>query len=356
MIRPSRFFLAGFAALLLSACAQEGPSDKIPEPGQQEQKLAPQAPPTQDEAPAPRAKGDFRKGPHGGPAFLFRAALDELELRPDQKTTIEGLMGELERVQPGQSQAHRDFQKALAAGIRAGKLDTAALAPHYAAIEKEATETSQKVHAALNKLHQTLTAEQRQKLVTALEQRMAKGPGPGGPGAGMCGHGPGGCQAGCGACGGGPEGDDTADDDETAPPPPRGHGRRGMGRHGGMGMGTGFGPMADLDLTDAQKEKLRALRPEMKGERPAKPDMQKKGEHMKEMLAAFAKDGFDANQMKPPVDLSQKAREHAEARVKHLEALVGILEPAQREKLATKVESGPMGPMGKMGPMGRHKH
>lgn len=352
MIRPlgSHFFLAGVAGLMLSACAQEGPTDKIPEPAQQEQKLAPDTASPEKEAPAPQAKEAIRKGPHRGPAFLFRAALDELELRPDQKTTIEGLLRELDSAQPFESQAQRDFHKALASGVRAGKIDVAGLAPHYAALEKNATETSQKMHAALNKLHQTLDATQRQALVAALEKRTAGGHG---PGAGACGQG---CQGGCAGCMGGPAmdepGDGELDDDTAAPPRGPGHKGMGMGRHGGMG----FGPMAELDLTDAQKEKLRALK---LGDRPAwKPDMQKKGEHMKEMLSAFAKDGFDANQLKPPVAPAERARQHAEARAKHLESVIGILEPAQREKLAARIESGPMGPMGAgpMGRMGRGRH
>lgn len=311
-----RIFL-GAAALLLAACSQEVPTDKIPEPAQQnQQELAP----PRAEAAKPEAKR-FRKGPHRGPAMLLRAALKELELRPEQTTTIEGLLSDLEASDPFASPAHRDFQKALAAGVRAGKLDAAALEPHYAAIEKNASEAGQKVHAALNKLHQTLDAEQRKALVASVERRMKDGPRGRGPHFGP------------------PDPDDAppmAGCDE--PEAQCEHGPRGFRGHGG----PGFGMLKDLDLSDAQKAKLRAAREQGMPERSAmQQEMQKKGEHMKQMLAAFATDRFDAGELGKSAPMARHARQGAEARVKHLETLLGVLEPAQRDKLAARVEAGP---------------
>ncbi len=323
----SHLFLSGVALLALAACSQEVPTDKIPEPAEQQaRELVPEAPTA--EAPKPEARGHFRKGPHGGPAFLLHAALKELELRPDQKKTVEALAADLKSAHPFDSPAHKDFQKALAAGVRAGKLEPSILAPHYAAIEKSATETSQKVHEALNELHRTLDAEQRKALVAALEARLEHGPkrfGPPDPGDAPLGA----------ACAGDP-------DEQCA------HGDGPKGKRGFRGPGgPGFGLLKDLDLSETQREKLRAARAQGEPERGAmKQEMQKKGEHMKQLLTAFATDSFDAKALMGSADVARHARQGAEARVKHLETLLGVLEPSQRDKLATRVEAGP----------GRRKH
>lgn len=323
----SHLFLSSVALLALAACSQEVPTDKIPEPAeQQQQPLAPGAPNAEEpkaEAPRPEARGQFRKGPHGGPAFLLHAALKELELRPDQKKTVEALAADIESAHPFDSPAHKDFDKALAAGVRAGKLEPSALAPHYAAIEKHATETSQKVHEALNELHRTLDAEQRKALVAALEARGKRGPkgfGPPDPGEAPLGA----------ACAGDP--------DERCAHGDGPKGKRGFRGHGG----PGFGMLRDLDLSEAQREKLRAAREQGEPERGAlKQEMRKKGEHMKQLLAAFATDSFDAKALMGSADAARHARQGAEARVKHLQTLLGVLEPDQREKLAARVEAGP---------------
>jgi Spy/CpxP family protein refolding chaperone len=344
-------FLLGGAALLLVACAQEAPTDNIPAPTAQEsQELAPRAEPPSKAAKGPGRDrhGRFEKG---GPAFLLRAALKHLELRPDQETAVDGLMEGLKDADPRDSEAHVAFRKALAAQVRAGKLDDATLAPHYAAMEKEGAAAREKVHGALNTLHRTLDAEQRQELVAAVEQRMEargrkhgrRGFGPpdlfGGP-----------------ECAGGPDGEcaDNPDGDGAGTPDrdraggsrgdraggPRGDRARGPGGKG-FHRGPGFGMLRDLDLSDAQKEQLRAAR------ESAAPDgegfaehAKKRGEHMKKLLAAFASDRFDARAL-APTDVAEPARRGAQAKVKHLHALLGVLEPAQREKLADKIEGGP---------------
>ncbi|MCC6900483.1 MAG: Spy/CpxP family protein refolding chaperone [Polyangiaceae bacterium] len=300
---------AGLSLLALAACSQQVPSDEVPEPTEQtEQPLAPKAEAPRAQAPKAEAREHVRKGAHRGPGFMLRAALKELELSPAQVQKIEGLLTELDSAHPAESPSHQAFDQALAAGVRAGKLDRAALEPHFTALDKSASEGRKKVHAALNELHRTLDAEQRKSLVAALEARTERGD--------KGRHAFGDEQA----CGGDGQCDHA--------------GKRGFGRRHGPGPGM----FHDLDLTDAQREKLQSALPDraaMKGH------MKKKGEHMKQLLAAFAGDGFDADKLAADADKSPRA--HAEARVEHLQALLGVLEPAQREKLAARVESGPRG-------------
>lgn len=298
---------AGLSLLVLAACSQQVPSDEVPEPAEQkEQPLAPKAEAPRAAAPQGEAREHFRKRGHHGPGFMLHAALKELDLRPEQAEKIEGLLTELESAHPADSPAHQAFEQALAAGVRAGKLDRAALEPHLAALEKGATEGRKKVHAALNALHRTLDADQRKSLVASLEARGERA----GKGRRHFGDEPG--------CGGGGQCD--------------GADKHGFGRH----HGPGFGMFGDLELTDAQRAKLRSALPDRGA---MQQEMQRKGEHMKQLAAAFAGEGFDADKL--ATDAGKSPRAHAEARVKHLDALLGVLEPAQREKLAARLESGP---------------
>ena len=323
--------VSALSLLLLAACSQEVPTDEVPAPVEQnEQQLAPKA-----EAPAvgaPNAKSGrhARKGRHGGPGFLLRAALNELELRPEQKTTIEALTTELESAQPFASPAHAAFDKALAAQVRAGKIDRAALEPHTVALEKSASDARLKVQGALGELHRTLDTEQRKALVATIEARMSEGKQRFGPMKhdGEC--------AADGECAG--EGECKGASG--------GHGKRGFGRGHGPKMGghhgPGFGTFAELDLSDAQRDQLRAAREKAEPDRAAmKEKMQQKGDHMKQLLAAFAADGFDAKKLSDPP--GQQPRTQLELRVKQLETMLAVLDPAQRVKLASGIESGPPG-------------
>lgn len=322
-----RFFrsVSVLSLLLVAACSQEVPTDQVPAPTEQsEQELAPKAEAPGVDAQNAKRERHARKGQHGGPGFLLRAALKDLELRPEQKTTIDALVNELESVRPFASPAHAELDKALAAQVRAGKIDRAALEPHTAALEKSATDARLKVQGALGELHRTLDAEQRKQLVAAVERGASGGKkrfGPMDDGA---------------ECEGQPECKDGAG----------GHGKRGFGgRHGpkmGGHHGPGFGVLDDLDLSDAQRDQLRAAREKGEPDRVAmKEKMRQKGKPMQQLLAAFAAEDFDAKKLSS--EDAKLPRTMTELRVKKLEALLAVLEPAQRDKLAARIESGPSG-------------
>ncbi len=110
--------------------------------------------------------------------MLFRAALDKLELRADQKTTIEGLIADLRKVERRANDgARKELDKSLAAAVRAGKVDPASFDTQLADLDKNAGTRASEVHAALNKLHETLDATQRATLVAELKKKMEAGPG-----------------------------------------------------------------------------------------------------------------------------------------------------------------------------------
>ena len=161
---------------------------------------------------------------------------------------------------------------------------------------------------ALTTLHDTLTADQRKALVAAVQAKMADGPKEGHEHMGM-GHGP----------------------------------KDGMGPLGHLTEG--------LDLTQAQQDTIKAR---LEALRPAAPtDAQKadfKAQHeamktaMQAKLTSFIADSFDATAfVTPPAGAKppQMMGNHADHFAQELSVITSVLEPAQREKLAQKIEAGP---------------
>ncbi|RYE93441.1 MAG: ATP-binding cassette domain-containing protein, partial [Myxococcales bacterium] len=241
--------LAATLALGVVGCAAttSSPSEEATEAAAQPITRATDATGTADATDA--SKGE--RGPRGpgrhhgppGPDFLLQAALHELTLTDAQKTTIQGALDGLRPAERAERPA-RDASpfKALAAGVRAGKVDASAV-PDMAPDATRMAEHQTKLAAALTTLHDTLTAEQRRSLVDSVQKK--------GEELGKH-HGPGADRA-----------DATADApaDGKVDGKPEGRGKHGRGGHMGRGPGGHGGPgvlgmLRDLDLTDAQKESI----------------------------------------------------------------------------------------------------
>ena len=263
----------------------------------------------------PRTAGGPARGPHpGGPDFLLMAALHEpIDLTAEQKTAIEGA---LEASKPaGPPAFDKTRVSALAAGIRAGKIDvTTVKAPPPSDDAKAARQAASA--KALATLHATLTPVQRRALVDAVAKHAAD-------------HG------------------SRPPMDHAGGPPPG-----GMGPMGGM--------LEGLDLTTAQRDSIRA---KLEAQRPAQPSEAEraamKQQHeafraaMTAKLQTFASDGFDATAFVTPPAGALKGpgpAEHADRFAKDLAIVTSVLDAAQREKLAARIEAGPPARPGK--PMG----
>lgn len=275
-----------------------------------------EAPQTAEQGVAGEQGQAHHRGP-GGPEMLLFAALHELDLTAEQKTTLQAA---LEKVKAHHPQGAKNPMAALAAGVRAGKIDTTLPQPPPDAEEHRAV-----VADALDTLHKTLSREQRRSLVDGIEKKMAE-------------HGP-------------PEHRGPKHDkgERHGEPGAEGHGHRGpMGPLGGM--------LRDLELTEQQHA---AIKQALEAQRPSAPDrdaMQKRHEAMvtamRARLESFASDSFDAKAFTSPPEGAD--RHHpAEHMLKTLAVVVPILEPAQREKLAANLEKGPPGP-GRRGHHPRH--
>ncbi len=265
------------------------------------------------------------RGMHGHP--LIAAALKEIDLSAEQRKTIETAMSNIDA---GKGEQMKTFHKALAADIRAGKIDEATLKAKEGDMEKAATEHRAAVVKAVETLHATLTPAQRTQLVTLVKDRMQKHMGHDGK---------------------------------------RGHEGKHEGKHEGhekkhgehAGRGGRGGPMMfmlhGIELRDDQKKAIEAAMPPKpekdendKGDRSAKFE-----EHRAKMdaaLEAFKADKFDAAAVLPEHDGKHPMAGHF---VKMLQAVVPILDAEQRAELAKRIEEGPrMGRHGgKHGPGGR---
>ena len=254
-------------------------------------------------------------GPHPGPDFLLVAALREpIDLTAEQKATIEGA---LEASRPaGPPAFDRTRAVALAAAIRSGRVDVTTMKAPVPSDDEKAAHLSAAAKAVAT-LHATLTPVQRRALVDAMAKHAAE----------RAAHAP---------------------KDHAGGPPPG-----DMGPMGHM--------LEGLDLTkeqqDAIRAKLDALRPAAPtdAERAAKAQQHEAFRAaMAARLQTFANDTFDATAFVAPPSGALKGPgpgDHADRFAQDLAIITSVLEPAQREKLAARIEAGPPARIGK--PMGR---
>lgn len=268
----------------------------------------------------PEHRGHHKRGPgghHGGPLFLLKAALHELDLSAEQKATVEGVLAKLPappHERGGKEGPGKEFRAALAQSIRAGKVDPTAVPemgkhPDFAGMKAVVMEAAQTLHKAL-------TPEQRRALVDSIAKRA----------------------------------------EEFAP---RDHEGKGA-RHGKRGFGGEMGPaglfLRDLDLTDLQRDAIKkALAAEFGGhERPDAETMKKHHEErkaaMKARLESFASDRFDAQAFAAPPKDMPAMKNPGERMHKMLAVVVPLLNETQREKLAQRIEEGPAFHRGHHGP------
>jgi Spy/CpxP family protein refolding chaperone len=268
------------------------------------------------------ARGPHFAAHHGGPDFLVHAALRApINLTAEQKATIEGLLKSNAPAEPPAFDKTRASK--LAAAIRSNTVS--ADVTDKPVVDETARQARIATSAkTLSTLHDTLTPEQRTALVDSLAKRAAEAKGEhgkrGGKTMAMRGHGEHAQRAG----------------DEG------GH-FRGRGGPGGGPMGM----LAGLELTQEQKDAIKA---KLEAQRPEKPSEEQREAmkarfeamrtEMKAKLEIFKSDKFDATAFVTP---SQKLErpEHGGDRMAHLAAITSVLTPAQRETLAARIEQGP---------------
>lgn len=243
-------------------------------------------------------QGQALKGPLGH----LERVLSELELRADQKKTVDGILAELSQKSEPIRQARAEGAKELAKQVRAGQVDRAALEARRDAMAKAGEAMVPAFQDAANKLHAALDANQRAELVEKLREH-------------------------------------------------RGRGHHAEGNHHGPGGQMGMmGPMGQMKemaerigITEEQRGQIReAMKASWEKHREQKEDMRAKFEEGREKMRAFAdafvSDSFDAKKFEFPGPPGGMMRHGGDRMVKFVETAMPILTPEQRAKLADEIE------------------
>jgi Spy/CpxP family protein refolding chaperone len=222
--------------------------------------------------------------------------LSTVPLRDDQRTEIEKLASDADARHAATSGAHADVMKTLAAQVEAGQIDRPALQAKIDAAADAANANHPADQAALVRLHDILTPEQRGQVADAMQAHHK----------GMHGE---------------------------------AHGEHGAHMDHMQQWKT------DLKLTDAQVEQIKAIFASMRAAHEAK----EKGEHgeggehadfkaMHEQGKAFA-DSFrsDTLTLPPPHDAHAMANKMADHFIGVAQAVLPILTPEQRGLAAAKL-------------------
>jgi Spy/CpxP family protein refolding chaperone len=292
------FVAVVLVALGAAGCVEEGVAESA---GDVESPLAAEKAGSGDEAPGPR----MRRG-HGprGPESLLRVALRELELSDAQRAAIDEALADMPRPEPPQRPDGAALET-LAAGVRAGKVDVAAVVAQLGEPPDLAAQR-QALADALATLHATLTPEQRRELVDHL----------------------------------------LAELEEQAPRErgPRGHADKKM-RGKGKPMGDPLGHLlADLDLSEAQRDAVAQALEEQRPDHAAMKDgFEAVRAAMRAKLESFASVSFDAAAFAAPPEgaPARGPREHLERMARAMGAIAPLLDAEQREALAARLERGP---------------
>jgi Spy/CpxP family protein refolding chaperone len=228
------------------------------------------------------------------PIGVIRDALDKVSLRPEQKAEIEQMTASATSRHQAVRAAHEALRAAIADQVLAGKIDRAALKPQIDALVAAIDNARPDDRAALVRLHDLLDKQQRDELVRNVESSF----------------------------------------------------RTKMQDH----RGGHAGPhewAADLNLTDAQRDQLRAVMKdqfhragaERRGE--GRERWRAMHEQGRRVLQSFREDKFSLDGAAPPFG-RDKIEQHLARMLDVAEAALPILKPEQRAIAAQKIRTLPM--------------
>jgi Spy/CpxP family protein refolding chaperone len=235
---------------------------------------------TQDDSAALSGAHEMHGPP--GPQLLLSAALQHLDLTAEQRTAIENAQ---HAIAPGAA-VHQAMLADVAAGVRAGHLDEAAL---LAKLDGGGTDMTTSVAKALDTLHATLTAEQRRALVDLITKHM----------------------------------------DE--------HKMAHAAQHAGPDAMIEH-LLSGLDLSSDQRATIDAIVAKP-GSEPAAASADSVHAELAAHLQAFAADRFDSAAFAATCPSSSAMHDHVQAAIHTLGEILPVLTPAQREALAARIEA-----------------
>jgi Spy/CpxP family protein refolding chaperone len=249
--------------------------------------------------------------------MLF-AELPQVGLRPDQKTTIDSIEADLEKLADVTKEPRTQLAADIAEGVSAGKLNKAKTDADLKKLVQAADSTATSVQDAFGKLHKTLDAAQRKKVVELMRAKAEE-------------H----REHGMGAKG----------EHEMGPKGEHGMGAKGeheMGPKGEHGMGSHM-PVEklaeQLGLSPEQRDKLKAkLEADMKADKAnMKAHMATMQKRVKTVGDAFESDSFDPKKAGVAEHAGDMAKMMVAGRIRFVESVLSVLTPEQRAKFAEHV-------------------
>jgi hypothetical protein len=123
-------------------------------------------------ASAHKARGTFRR--HGGLAGSLLIAAHDLDLKEEQKASVDSLEVKLKADDEGVRTAMKAFRADLISGVRTGKLDAAKLTADNLVVGTAVADHQAKEAEALDELHALLDSTQRTALVESVRTRQAE--------------------------------------------------------------------------------------------------------------------------------------------------------------------------------------
>jgi len=248
-----------------------------------------------------------------GPEQMLRDALSQANLTADQQKTIDAAMSTAFQGKDHAAEEGRlkPLFSMAADQVRSGKIDEASLNAKIAELSQDAPDHRAKAAQALQTVHDTLTADQRATVVSAIQAKVAK---------------------------------------FEAFEGPKGEGKmHERGEHKGEGKGLGkLGFLLHgVDLQEGQLDKIKAALKDAGFSKEDHAAMEAKRDEMKQkmdaMLEAFKADQFDAKTALP--ERGEMGAEHLGRMVKAMAVIVPLLDDTQRTALAKNIENGPQHPM-----------
>lgn len=242
-----------------------------------------------------------RGGEFGTSGMLLRAAR-ELDLREGQKVAIEDIQKSMfsadDAGAPGAE--FKEMQTLIAAGIRAGKLDTEKLTAMQTELDKSMQARREKDTSAIQRLHAALDPPQRKALAASVRKKQAE------------------------------RAAKLAERMADAGPPKADEFRKRRVER----------LTKELDLDADQQKKVEALvaKPAPKGA-AAEDGREMMKKRQEAILTAFEADVLDAKKLEEGAPVRKMADGMSE-HLQFLNGLLPILKPEQREKLAANMEKG----------------
>jgi hypothetical protein len=214
---------------------------------------------------------------------LIDEALDEVQLRPDQKSEVEKMRAEAEKRHARVKAAENEFLTTLADQVEKGKLDRCALAPAIKPFASAKAEAHPGDRAAFEHLHSILDPEQRATFVDALQR----------------------------------------------------HWEAHKKMHEPAALAEKM--ERDLSLSTDQKESLEAIFTGLHEIREAQPGYAAHRERWTKILDAFKGDEFDLDEVAPMGDVAAHTKAKVEHRLWAGEAILPVFKPEQRKAIADKI-------------------